>query len=296
MSSFSGHGKLCSMIRRVALVAACGIAAWAQAPSGKDVRSPRISALESEVAKDPIAESRFWSEVSRSGTPLVEHIDGDARDVMVTFLWRGSPETRNVLVLWTPFAINHPADFGMRPIARTQVWYRTLRVRNDARFVYQLSLNDPNLAGGGTKRESGADTLNPHRRGASSIAELPDAVPQPWSQKKEDVPAGKVERFPFASSILHNQREIAVYTPADYDPAKGPFGLFILFDEKPYLSIVPTPVILDNLIAAARIPSLVAVLIDNPDLATRRRELPCDPDFVDFLRSESFLGFMNTIG
>jgi len=59
-----------------------------------------------------------------------------------------------------------------------------------------------------------------------------------------------------------------------------------VFDESAYLDRVPTPVILDNLIAASKIPPMVAVLIANPSQATRNKELPPNPDFADFLAKE----------
>ena len=49
---------------------------------------------------------------------------------------------------------------------------------------------------------------------------------------------------------------------------------------------MPTPVILDNLIAAGKIPPMVAVLIANPGPDTRNKELPPNPQFADFLATE----------
>ena len=60
----------------------------------------------------------------------------------------------------------------------------------------------------------------------------------------------------------------------------------MLFDEGAYLNSVPTPVILDNLIAAQKIPPTVAVLIANPSQETRSKELPPNPAFADFLAKE----------
>jgi enterochelin esterase family protein len=60
----------------------------------------------------------------------------------------------------------------------------------------------------------------------------------------------------------------------------------MVFDEGAYLNQVPTPVILDNLIAASKIPAAVAVLIANPTQETRNKELPPNPDFGDFLAKE----------
>ncbi|MEN0106170.1 MAG: alpha/beta hydrolase-fold protein, partial [Pseudomonas sp.] len=53
-----------------------------------------------------------------------------------------------------------------------------------------------------------------------------------------------------------------------------------------YLGKVPTPTILDNLIAQGRIPSTAVVLIDNPSPEARGAELPPNPEFVRFLAEE----------
>jgi enterochelin esterase-like enzyme len=60
----------------------------------------------------------------------------------------------------------------------------------------------------------------------------------------------------------------------------------VVFDESAYLTLVPTPVILDNLIAEHKIPAMAAVLIANPNQQTRGKELPCNRDFADSLHRE----------
>src|SRR5271157_349134 len=55
--------------------------------------------------------------------------------------------------------------------------------------------------------------------------------------------------------------------------------------DRKQIVLVPTPTILDNLIAAKRIPAMVALLLGNAPGA-RDRELTCNPAFSDFLSSE----------
>ena len=52
------------------------------------------------------------------------------------------------------------------------------------------------------------------------------------------------------------------------------------------MHLVPTPTILDNLVAAGRIPPLVAVMPDSLGQDERNLELPCHPPFVEFLVDE----------
>ena len=118
------------------------------------------------------------------------------------------------------------------------------------------------------------------------MAELPGAPPQPWIVRNDAIPAGKVDKHKIASDLLKNERNLSVYTPPDYRANGKPYALLVLFDEGAYLNNVPTPVILDNLIAAGKIPPMVAVLIANPSQDTRSKELPPNPQFADFLATE----------
>jgi enterochelin esterase-like enzyme len=79
---------------------------------------------------------------------------------------------------------------------------------------------------------------------------------------------------------------LSIYLPAGYRANATPYDLVVIFDESAYLTKVPTPVILDNLIAASKIPPTVAVLIANPTQDSRMKELPPNPEFADFLAKE----------
>jgi enterochelin esterase family protein len=126
---------------------------------------------------------------------------------------------------------------------------------------------------------TGADT-------AASLLELPLAAPQPWIVKNPGRPEGRLERFRFKSEILKNERRLFVYTPPGYDPQGAPLGLVAVFDGWAYVSQVPTPVILDNLIAEKKIPPLVGVFIDNANPLSRGRELGDHAPMAEFLAKE----------
>src|SRR5262249_50445069 len=100
-------------------------------------QSPRLAALRKELAAgDQAALDQFWQEVERRGTPLTEPIAGDEKNLLVTFLWRATFETWNVLVLWTPFSAERPDDYKMMRLADSNLWYKTLRAPKGARFLY----------------------------------------------------------------------------------------------------------------------------------------------------------------
>jgi len=268
------------------------------APTWEKYVSPAIEALREQLARGDRATDAFWADAARKGTPLVERAGPPEGYSLVTFLWRGNERTRNVVVFGS-FTTRLPSEYRMTRQGDSDVWALTVRLPRSARFAYRLSPNDPLVTEGPRADQRlatlQADPLNPRRwacaEGAglhdcASIAELPDAPPQPWIVRHPETPAGRVAAHTFASALLHNERRISVYTPPGYRADDAPHPLLVLFDEDKYLDAVPTPVILDNLIAARKVPPLVAVLIANPTAETRRRELPPSPAFADFLAQE----------
>lgn len=268
-------------------------------------RSRRIEVLKERLQSDETdAEAAFWIEVASSGTPLVETIEGDDRHVLVTFLWRGDAETQNVL-LHSPWSEEAPSENLMERVPGTDVFFRNHTARRDVRGSYQFRVNDPLRPWGEMSSEElekyfhslVPDPLNQdrlhwpafgaYREESMSVVTLPGAPPQPWSEELDEVPKGTLEHRRFRSERLGNERDVWIYRPPT-----DPRGLLVVFDAWSYWSAVPTPTILDNLIAAGRIPPLAAVLIENAGETpveageTRSRELPCNQDFADFLATE----------
>jgi enterochelin esterase family protein len=260
--------------------------------------SPTIEALRKQLAQGEKSTESFWRKAAESGTPLVEPIEKNDKYVLVTFLWRGTPDTRNVLVVGS-FWTRPMTEYVMTQLGGSDVWYLTLRMPGGARFAYALSPNDP-LASDGPRAmqrmaTTQSDPLNPRRWfcGAAasryecqSLAELPGAPPQPWIVRNSQTPTGTIDKHTIKSERLKNERNLSVYVPPNYRRDARPYALLVLFDEGAYLNNVPTPVILDNLIAASKIPPTIAVLIANPSQETRGKELPPNPDFADFLAKE----------
>ena len=260
---------------------------------------PRIAALRTQAASGNADINAFWKQVTAEGTPLVESIENDPLHQLVTFLWRGTSETRNVLPN-ASFKVGgrYPLDYLFHQIPLTDVWYLTVRLPTGARFTYGLSINDP-LVFSGFQPERFAttqvDPLNPHRWGCGpdatrydcqSMAEIKGAVPQPWIVKNSSVVAGTIVKRKIHSELLKNDHDLSIYLPAGYKARATPYHLVVIFDESAYLTKVPTPVILDNLIAASKIPPTVAVLIANPSPESRNKELMPNPTFADFLAKE----------
>jgi len=260
--------------------------------------SPTIESLRAQLLRGEKSTDAFWKERARSATPLVEPVEGNNERTLVTFLWRGTPATRNVAVLGS-FGFRPIADSMMARLEESDVWYLTLNLPSGARFAYSLSPNDPLTTEGPGARQRAAslqgDPLNPNRWQCAaeasryecqSMVELPGAPPQPWIVKNAANPAGTIDKHRIKSELLKNERNLSIYTPPGYRADGAPAALLVVFDEGAYLNAVPTPVILDNLIAAGKIPPTIAVLVANPSQATRSSELPPNPAFADFLARE----------
>ncbi len=185
----------------------------------------------------------------------------------------------------------------MTRLRATDLWFRTYRVRNNARFAYKLSVNDPfdslnifdpdNFRTEELRRATfRGDPLNPQGASGASVVELSGAPLQPWIIKRADVRAGRVEWKRLKSAILGNERDIGIYTPPGYKTDGRPYGLLILFDGDFYVDLILTPTILDNLLAKRRLPPMVAVMIGNPTATSRNVELPCNNGFAEFLAKE----------
>jgi enterochelin esterase family protein len=250
----------------------------------------------------------FWEEVKKTGAPLIEPIAGDQENMAVTFLWKSKPDTQNVIVLWLPYVGVAPDEFLMTRLGQTDVWYKTIKVDRKMRLAYTLAPNATRLRPLSLGMNNEAitmiaaaarpDPLNPKRyrvdpesvdapeyRG-NSVLEMPGAAPQPWVAQRPSVPAGRLEKHRFKSAALNNEREIAIYLPPTYSTRVEPYPLLVLFDEDAYLSLVPTPTILDNLISAGRIPPVIALLVGNAKDDARDRELLCNPGFTGALVTE----------
>src|ERR1041385_2951208 len=106
-----------------------------------EIANSAINRLRASAANDTNA---FWKTASEKGTPLVETIPNTA-DCTVTFLWRGSERTKSVAVAALNQAqlidYSYTGQMLLEQIAGTDVWFRTYRMRCDARFTYKVAEN-----------------------------------------------------------------------------------------------------------------------------------------------------------
>jgi enterochelin esterase-like enzyme len=107
-----------------------------------------------------------------------------------------------------------------------------------------------------------------------------------WTQPQQEVSKGILRSYRIKSRFLKNRRDLWIYTPPSYNEDES-YPLLIVFDGQAYVSdLIPTPIILDNLIAAGLIPPVIAAFVSSIDQPSRNLELPCYPPFADFLVQE----------
>jgi enterochelin esterase-like enzyme len=259
-----------------------------QARPAEPLRSPALRALAQQLASGAGTEA-FWKARAEAGTPMVEAVPGQPGQRLVTFLWRGARE--NVRVFGAPTGNHEP----LLRLAQSDVWYRSFEVPASSRLSYQMA---PDVPASDDRRmilaTTRRDPLNPNGFAdasgdpwlSRSRLELPDAAPQPWVARRADVPRGSVERKRLASVLLGNERDIYLYRPAGWRAGKADQAVMVLFDAHAYTRQVPTPTMLDNLIADGLIPPTAAIIIANPSGASRERELPPNPMFARFMAEE----------
>jgi enterochelin esterase-like enzyme len=279
------------------------VSAGSSQPPSSPPRSPRIAQLERSLRSgDKRNLQRFWADIQKQGSPLIEPIPSDADHYLVTFLWRAEGPIRNVLLVSGLSNESYGRDVLRENLlirlTTTDVWYRSYRVRSDARFTYSFSVNDSLVPSEEERAPSAreakfqSDPLNRRHVGgptSDSLAELPGAPPQEWFLPRDGVSKGDLKTIRFPSKILNNERQLTIYTPPGYDPAGGPYHLLVLMDGEAYTSGIPVPIILDNLRAAGKIPPVVVAFVGNVaggQPATRTLELSCYSPFGNFLVEE----------
>jgi enterochelin esterase family protein len=108
-----------------------------------------------------------------------------------------------------------------------------------------------------------------------------------WTDVQPKTPRGKVEMFTVTEKSRVKSRRVWVYTPPNYNPKSSqPYRLLICFVGPWYLSEIPLPTILDNLLAANRIWPTVAVMIDHGDVKASAEDLDNHAAFADYMSGE----------
>ena len=221
-----------------------------------------------------------------SGTPFIRAVAGSSDSVAADFIYIGdSTKTRRVGLLGGPGTLDSTRN-ELRRTPGTNVWTVSVLVPRRARFLYAFGVDDAS----GT-RQVVHDSLNatsaPLAPGViRSVLEAPDAPVLSFSIPRASNPKGILSESTFTSRLLGQERHIWVYRPPGFSAGQS-LPLAVIFDGAPYTNAqyVPTPTILDNLIAERRIRPIVAVFIDTPQ-PSRRVDLWLSDQFSDFVTDE----------
>ena len=252
---------------------------------------PRLKKLQQALAQGHSTDA-FWQQVQQQGTPLVEPWEGG--QLLVTFLWRDQGN-HNVRLFGSPSGDHNP----LRKLGGSDVWWTSVVMDPRARLSYALAPDVPKVANAAQQRRMilatlQRDPLNPHtfpaqlatqavdRFQGRSVLQLPQAPKQPWVQARSDVPQGTLTRHVVRSQILGNDRDVWTYVPAGAEPQ----NLLVLFDAHAFVHDVPTPRILDNLMADGLLPNTAAVIVGNASPDARGHELPPKPKLAQFMAEE----------
>jgi enterochelin esterase family protein len=263
------------------------------------IPSPFMTAAVARVrAGGASAVTDFWTDVAKRTTPIIERFPPDTSFILVTFIYRDTVHARTIQVSggaagWDEWSTR------LAPIAGTDIWYKTVVLPRAVRVGYQFRVNDdqgppwykdPNF--GARFATWHGDELNPNVdsttrvRGARSKLIGPGADPQLYTRRRADVPHGTLDSLSIDSKILGQRRRAWIYMPPSAAERTTPVSLLVLFDGGAYTSErhVPTPTILDNMLAARKVAPVAALFIDNG--AARMTELGCDSVFVSFVVDE----------
>jgi enterochelin esterase-like enzyme len=253
------------------------------------------TALQRIAAAAPQSRQRsvdsLWQLLRRTGTPAITPLANRTDSVDATFLTRTPVQPGDtVYFVGGPTRIDSSVP-ALGQLAATDLWFHTYRLPATARFLYVFATQP---AGHPDSVRVVLDSLNP-RTGTfptgtliQSVFEGPRAPSLQASVARTGIARGTLVARTFRSRLLDQTRNIQVYLPPGFDPSLGAdTPLVVLFDALPYTDSawVPTPTIVDNLIADRRIAAPVVVLIDNPQ-STRRVDLWLSETFADFVATE----------
>ena len=141
------HQKHISIVLLFSSVAATVAIGQPDLPWSTGAKSPRIEALQKHVESgNSAAVRRFWAEVATEHTPLLEPMAGDPAQSLVTFVFRGGPDTY-AIVLYTHMimggSLHQQIDQKGAP---ERVYTAFVKAKQFVSFTGQLARIDRSLA------------------------------------------------------------------------------------------------------------------------------------------------------
>lgn len=260
--------------------------------------SSKMNELISNMNNNNINEvDDFWKTIENEGAPLIEEIEGDENNVLITFLYREKENIKNVLIYGGIPGFRYSENI-MEKLSNTDIWFKSYVIRNDVKFKYNFSLNyefDNDYKK--IKKNSIIDPLNLNKvvlikddedsesqETVNSLVKLANTKADIWTTLNENTKKGNVDLNRFQSKTLGDTRRIWVYTPYGYTEKNSPYNLLVLTDGFDYLNYLSAQVVFDNLIANGEILPIVCILIESTN--NRYEELTCNDSFSTFISEE----------
>ena len=252
------------------------------------MHSDIIESFKKDVKNNKNAEKIFWEKIEASGTPIIEEIQGDENNCLITYVYKGSEETENVLVTNPTSSQNYKENY-LEKISGTNVWYKSYVVRNDIRGKYYFSVNDTfeedfqkryhNLI-----HDVYSENKIIDREKIMSYFKMPKAKEHFWIKEREDVLKGNTMEYKIESKVLKENRNIAIYTPHGYRTDHEAYRYLVLNDGDGYIEVMSAIQVLDNLIADKKIPPIVVIFVNSTE--NRATDLRCNDTFASFIVDE----------
>ncbi|WP_040327648.1 alpha/beta hydrolase [Clostridium ihumii] len=265
------------------------------------LKSNTIIDLEEKIRINGLYEvEKFLHRLNSIGTPILERLEKDDENSLLTFIYESDKECESVLFVPNIGEDRYKdkyKDFQMKRLKKTNIWYITYKVKNDIRLMYYFSPNDP-LDDDWDDRFDNRVTYDKFNKnilnfkGKNGIEDskasyiiMPNSPRDIWANKIIGVPTGNIDEYIFKSNILNDERKIRVYTPYGYDNnKKKKYAFMILTDGNEYIDNLYAIETLNNLIYYKKIAPIVSIFIDSTE--KRDEELTCDDEFGKYVTTE----------
>lgn len=257
------------------------------------IKSFKILKLEKELKLGSTdALENFWKDIEGNGSPIIEELSGDLEHNLVTFIYKEDDTVENVLFI-PEMGDCKFLNYQLQRLLNTNLWYLSCKIRNDIRFQYCFSVNDPLDDDWDSRFEKIVhDNLNKNylliedeeENEILSYVVMPHAEEYFWVKENVDIPKGDLKEYNYKSKNLDEEIRLRIYTPHEYKESNKPYKFLVLTDGDEYINVLSAKSVLDNLISDNKIPPIIVLFIDSTD--TREEDLTCNDTYVNLIVSE----------
>ena len=172
---------------------------------------------------------------------------------MAYFVYRGKVDS--TITVTGDYTQWSPNGDSMINVSATDLYYFGKKFEPDARIDYKF-IKDGNWI---------LDPLNPHivkgGFGQNSELAMPSYLQPATIRYNPAIPHGTLSTFTFTSSYTSDSRTVTVYLPPHYDSSSLRYPSLYVHDGPDYLSLASMTNVIDNLIEAKQIRSIIGVFI-----------------------------------